>query len=172
VMVRPGGFLVEDAPVPGGHVCLTARQEEEITLHLPAGTAVDALPNDVAVSAGFATFRATWRHGADGGLVVRRSFAVAAPRPLCTEAEYQAMRPALRAARIDRRTQVALQPRPAASSPAASAPVASVGTPARGPTLAAAPGPGPAQPSSDASRAALPPAAVVLTATTRSSAKR
>jgi hypothetical protein len=109
VMVRPGGFLVSDiAGQHGGHVCYAGRQEEEIHLHLPDRFTQADLPRDISVVAGFAQYHATWRRE-DHEVIVQRAFTVQSPRPLCTEPEYEAMKPALRAARLDQHTRLALQ---------------------------------------------------------------
>lgn len=116
LLARPGSFLVAEGRDAAGHQCYAGRQEEEITLRLPAGLDA-ALPADVAVRAGHASYAAAWRREG-GNVTVRRRFEVDAPHPLCSERDYQAMLPALRAARRELHAELALRD---AAPPAAAA---------------------------------------------------
>lgn len=117
VMVRPGNFLVSDSvTAEGDRLCYSGVQAETIHLHLPATLQVLKLPRDAVVRGGFASFSAHWRRdGAD--IVVDRRFLVETPRPLCSPAEYQNMKPVLKAARLDLRTRLAFEPAHRAQNP-------------------------------------------------------
>lgn len=108
VMVRPGGFLVSETPVPGGHLCYAGRQSEIIQITLPDNRVPAELPPDVAVEAGYASYRAHWQRNPQG-VSVARVFTVQSPHALCSPADYAAMQPALRAARLDLRSRLQLR---------------------------------------------------------------
>jgi transglutaminase-like putative cysteine protease len=108
VLVRAGNFLVAPTAEPnGGHICYAGRQIENIRLHLPASDTVEDMPHDVAVDAGYASYHATYTRDGDS-IIGHRELVVTAPHPMCSEAEYDAMHPALLAARRDSRAEVLL----------------------------------------------------------------
>ncbi len=108
VLSRGTAFLVADDPDEGGgHLCYAGEQVETINLHLPKGIVITVLPRALDLSAGFARYRASYATKGDM-LTVKRVFSVTTPHPLCTEAEFDAMRPVLVAARHDSRTELAV----------------------------------------------------------------
>ena len=109
VLVRAGAFLVAPTETDaGGHVCYAGRQVETIHLHLPPELHSTVLPPDVSVTAGYASYQARYAAAGDG-IDVRRSFTLTAPHPLCSEAEYDAMRPVLEAAHRDEHAEIGLE---------------------------------------------------------------
>ncbi len=123
VLVRGGAFLVSERPVRDGrHLCYAGREVEAIHLQLPPGAAVGDLPRDVRAAGGAAEYRADYSAAA-GAITVRREFVLATLHPLCTDAEYDAIRPVLRAMRRDLDAQLSLRQAPAiaAAPPAISA---------------------------------------------------
>lgn len=108
VLARAGNFLVSsDATPEGGHLCYAGRQVEDVRLHLPPDRTAEELPPDMDRSAGFARYSARYTRDGDA-VVAHRVLTVVAPRPVCTVAEFDAMEPALHAARSDARAEVTL----------------------------------------------------------------
>jgi hypothetical protein len=105
---RSGAFLISPVPASGGvHVCYAGRQIEDLVLHLPAGSAVQARPRDVSLTAGAASFQA--RYGVQGGTVsVHREFAITVRHADCSAEEWQAMRPVIAAMHRDDRAAIVL----------------------------------------------------------------
>ena len=108
VLSRGAAFLLgEDATDHGGHLCYAGQQAETIRMHLPKGIGITLLPHDVALAGGYASYQASY--ATEGNtLVVHRDFTLATPHPLCTPAEYEAMRPVLLAARRDTRAELSI----------------------------------------------------------------
>jgi hypothetical protein len=133
VLVRSGGFLVSpSASENGDHLCYAGRQSEEIRLTLPPGAHIEQMPRNTRITGGFASYHASYRL-VGRTLTVRRELAVTAPRPVCSEADYEAMHPVMMALHRDLRAEIGLMPK--GSAPADS--LASQAVAQGGPTAAA-----------------------------------
>ena len=121
VFGRPGKLLLSAALTEeGGHACYPGREIEEITVELPPGAALVTLPRDVTEQAGGASYHSRSRL-TDGVLEVQREFSLSTPHQVCTQAEFDQMRPVLAAAKRDARTQISLtrsEPQQLARAPA------------------------------------------------------
>ena len=108
VLTRGGSFLVsEDAVDHGSHLCYAGTQLETIHLDLPKPSASPRCRSQVSITGGFAHYQATYLTEGDS-VLVQRELTITAPHPLCTRAEYEAMRPVLLAARHDTRAELAV----------------------------------------------------------------
>ncbi|MGH7212533.1 MAG: transglutaminase domain-containing protein, partial [Acetobacteraceae bacterium] len=124
VLLRGGAFLISAKPVRGGrHLCYAGRETEAIHLLLPPGAAIGHLPHDVLAAAGIARYRAHYAAAA-GAIAIERHFVLAAMHQLCTHAEYDAIRPVLRAMQRDLDARMSLRPVPAIAEAAPVAPAA------------------------------------------------
>ncbi len=128
VLLRGGSFLVSRQSISHGrHLCFAGRQVEDIRVALPAGAVVAHLPPDVRVGGGAGRYSAGYAV-AQGAIEVRRDFVLATTRPVCSPAEYRALRPVLRAMHRDLRAEIAIRQAPAvaaASSPSPAPPAQS-----------------------------------------------
>ena len=108
VFGRPGKLLVSAALTDdGGHACYPGREIEEIALELPPGATLSDMPQDVAAKAGGASYSARYA-ATEHGLLVHREFRLETTHQLCTEEEFDLMRPVLDLARHDQRAQLSL----------------------------------------------------------------
>jgi transglutaminase-like putative cysteine protease len=108
VFGRPGKLLLSAAMTEdGGHACYPGRELEETVLELPPGAHVLEAPRDVAIHSGGASYTATYTTE-DGALHIRREFQVETATQLCGDAEFEAMRTVLNAARRDQQAQISL----------------------------------------------------------------
>lgn len=112
---RPGDLLMgpldmtnisHDEKTP----CYSGRQSEEVSLELPAGKRVVALPKDVVIQNDFLRYSSRWSV-AGQFVTVRRDFVTSITEPLCAGRSRVAAAAALRDIREDYRATIALADR-------------------------------------------------------------